>query len=80
MLISYMAGHNIWTATPRVLFPAVATLFIGAPSDVPVKTASGGMEWQQFANFVLTFDHRILNGVGAAAFMTSVAQLPERSR
>ena len=74
MLISYMAGHNIWTATPRVLFPAVATLFIGAPSDVPVKTEDGGLEWQQFVNFVLTFDHRILNGVGAAAFMTSVAE------
>ena len=73
MLISYMAGHNIWTATPRVLFPAVATLFIGSPSDVPVKTDDGGLEWQQFVNFVLTFDHRILNGVGAAAFMSSVA-------
>ena len=73
MLISYMAGHNIWTATPRVLFPAVATLFVGAPHDVPVKAADGGLEWQQFVNFVLTFDHRILNGVGAAAFMTSVA-------
>lgn len=73
MLISYMAGHNIWTATPRVLFPAVATLFIGAPSDVPVKTEDDGLEWQQHVNFVLTFDHRILNGVGAAAFMTSVA-------
>ena len=73
MLISYMAGHNIWTATPRVLFPAVATLFIGAPSDIPVKTPDGGMEWQQVVNFVLTFDHRILNGVGAATFMKSVA-------
>ena len=73
MLISYMAGHNIWTATPRVLFPAVATLFVGAPHDVPVKTNDGGLEWQQFVNFVLTFDHRILNGVGAAAFMASVA-------
>ena len=73
MLISYMAGHNIWTATPRVIFPAVATLFIGAPTDAPVKTEDGGLAWQQFVNFVLTFDHRILNGVGAAAFMTSVA-------
>ncbi len=72
MLISYMAGHDIWTATPRVLFPAVATLFVGTPHDVPVRTADDGMEWQQFSNFVLTFDHRILNGVGAAAFMTSV--------
>ncbi len=74
MLISYMAGHNIWTATPRVLFPAVATLFVGAPHDVPVKTEGGGLEWQQFVNFVLTFDHRILNGVGAATFMASVAR------
>lgn len=73
MLISYMAGHNIWTATPRVLFPAVATLFVGAPSDIAVKADDGGLEWQQVVNFVLTFDHRILNGVGAAAFMTSVA-------
>ena len=73
MLISYMAGHDIWTATPRVLFPAVATLFIGAPEDVPAKTADGGMEWRQVVNFVLTFDHRILNGVGAAAFMASIA-------
>ena len=73
MLISYMAGHDIWTATPRVLFPAVATLFIGSPHDVPLKTADGSLEWQQIANFVLTFDHRILNGVGAAAFMSSVA-------
>ena len=73
MLISYMAGHDIWTATPRVLFPAVATLFVGTPHDVPVKADDGGVRWRQFSNFVLTFDHRILNGVGAAAFMTSVA-------
>ena len=72
VLLSYMAGHNVWTATPRVLFPAVATLFIGTPYEVPVRADDDSLVWQKLSTFALTFDHRIINGVGAAAFLNDV--------
>lgn len=72
LILSYMAQHNVWIATPRLLLPAVSTLFVGMPYEVPVKADDGSLEWQRLANFVLTFDHRIINGVGAAAFLNTV--------
>ena len=72
LLLSYMAGHNVWTATPRVLFPAVATLFVGTPHEVPARAEGGSVMWRKVSTFALTFDHRIINGVGAAAFLNDV--------
>jgi pyruvate/2-oxoglutarate dehydrogenase complex dihydrolipoamide acyltransferase (E2) component len=74
--ISYMAGQGVHMAAPRVVLPSVATLFVGAPFEAPQKSVTGELQWQRLSNFVLAFDHRIINGAGAAAFLkTVIAQL-----
>jgi pyruvate dehydrogenase E2 component (dihydrolipoamide acetyltransferase) len=64
LLLSYMADHEITHATPILVSPAIAVLFVGAPYEQGDRT---------LANLVLTFDHRLINGVGAAKFLHSLA-------
>lgn len=67
--ITNMAPHGIRSAVPVVVPPAIATLFIGAPRDVPTRGADNGIKWERSARFVLNFDHRLINGVGGARFL-----------
>jgi len=80
LIISKLSRQNIRYATPMVVPPAVASLFIGAAYDVPRRNADDSVRWQKVAQLVLVFDHRIVNGIGAAAFLeevqTNVAALP----
>ena len=77
LTISSMGAYNVRSAIPVVVPPAVATLFIGAPYTLPDPSSSdtGTME---VVSLVLTFDHRWVNGVGAAAFLTDVRKGIER--
>lgn len=64
LLLTYMVDHEITHATPVLVAPAIAVLFVGAPF------LRGG---KRIANLALTFDHRLINGVGAAKFLNSLA-------
>ena len=75
--ISSMGAYNVRSAIPVVVPPSVATLFIGAPFALPdPKSRSGGT--MEVVSLVLTFDHRWVNGVGAAAFLSDVRKGIER--
>lgn len=75
--ISSMGAYNVRSAIPIVVPPAIATLFIGAPYQLPdPKSKEGGT--MEVASLVLTFDHRWINGVGAAAFLSDVRKGIER--
>jgi 2-oxoisovalerate dehydrogenase E1 component len=75
--ISSMAAYNVRSAIPIVVPPAIATLFIGAPYQLPdPKSKEGGT--MEVCSLVLTFDHRWINGVGAAAFLSDVRKGIER--
>ncbi|MFO8026749.1 MAG: thiamine pyrophosphate-dependent enzyme [Opitutales bacterium] len=75
--ISSMGAYNVRSAIPIVVPPAIATLFIGAPYQMPdPKSKDGGR--MEVASLVLTFDHRWINGVGAAAFLSDVRKGIER--
>ena len=75
--ISSMGAYNVRSAIPIVVPPSVATIFIGAPYALPdPKSKDGGM--MEVASLVLTFDHRWINGVGAAAFLSDVRKGIER--
>lgn len=75
--ISSMGAYNVRSAIPIVVPPSVATLFIGAPYKLPdAKSKNGGT--MEVASLVLTFDHRWINGVGAAAFLSDVRKGIER--
>jgi pyruvate dehydrogenase E2 component (dihydrolipoamide acetyltransferase) len=63
--LSYLGNHGVRDAVPVLCSPAVAVMFIGAPyRDGDTDSA----------NLVLTFDHRAINGVGAARFLGDVAE------
>jgi pyruvate dehydrogenase E2 component (dihydrolipoamide acetyltransferase) len=67
---------NIGTASmrmgiPAIVSPAVATLALGEVFDAPIPSGSSFV-FQKRAQLTLAFDHRIINGVGAAAFMNDL--------
>ncbi|MFP4166088.1 MAG: thiamine pyrophosphate-dependent enzyme [Opitutales bacterium] len=77
LTISSMGAYNVRSAIPVVVPPSVATLFIGAPHVLPdPKSKDGGT--MEVVSLVLTFDHRWINGVGAAAFLSDVRKGIER--
>lgn len=75
--ISSMGAYNVRSAIPIVVPPSIATLFIGAPYQLPDPKSKNG-SLMEVASLVLTFDHRWINGVGAAAFLSDVRKGIER--
>lgn len=66
LAISDLSAYGIEDAIPVVVAPSTATLFIG----VPRRDAGGERSFR----LSLSFDHRILNGAGAAAFLNTVSR------
>jgi pyruvate/2-oxoglutarate dehydrogenase complex dihydrolipoamide acyltransferase (E2) component len=69
VVISSLGAFGVRTGAPIVVPPSVATLFIGTAhkeEGVEVVTLS------------LTFDHRVVNGAGAASFARDVKEEIER--
>ncbi|MEM1222880.1 MAG: thiamine pyrophosphate-dependent enzyme [Verrucomicrobiota bacterium] len=77
LTISSMGAYNVRSAIPVVVPPSVATLFIGAPYTLP-DSKSAKETNMEVVSLVLTFDHRWVNGVGAAAFLSDVRKGIER--
>jgi pyruvate/2-oxoglutarate dehydrogenase complex dihydrolipoamide acyltransferase (E2) component len=69
--ITNMAAFGLRDAVPVVVSPSVATLFLGEAFWHPVAKM-GGYDFVRMANLSLTFDHRVINGVGAANFLNEV--------
>ncbi|AOS44524.1 2-oxoisovalerate dehydrogenase subunit beta [Lacunisphaera limnophila] len=66
--ISSLGAFGVENATPIVVPPAMSTLFIGSAHEKMVK--DGGIVYpMEVVTLSLTFDHRVVNGAGAAAFM-----------
>ena len=63
LILSYLGSHEISDATPTLVTPAIAVLFIGSPIEY------GG---RLVAKLSLTVDHRLINGVGAARFLAEI--------
>lgn len=78
--LTNMAGVGVRFGIPIVAAPAVATLFIGSPYDEAYPLPGGGIGFRRLANMVITFDHRLANGIGAANFLTEIRQRVERLR
>lgn len=70
LLLSYLPRRGVRQATPVLVSPAVATLFVGQPAE-----RDG--HWTAWAS--LTFDHRLINGGPAARFLRSVADEVRRA-
>jgi pyruvate dehydrogenase E2 component (dihydrolipoamide acetyltransferase) len=74
--LTNMQGHRLRDAVPVVVAPMVGTLFIG---EVYNGLAQGTRELQlqRCCNLGLTFDHRVINGVGAADFLNAIRDAVE---
>jgi len=76
-----MSAFGLRTAVPVVVPPSVATLFVGAPYEIVERGAGEEIRFARIVHLALTFDHRIINGVGAAHFLNAIRErivgLPE---
>jgi pyruvate/2-oxoglutarate dehydrogenase complex dihydrolipoamide acyltransferase (E2) component len=66
--ITSLGAFGVESATPIVVPPAMATLFIGTAHERMIN--DGGVVYPvEVVTLSLTFDHKVVNGAGAAAFM-----------
>lgn len=69
--LTNMQSFGLRDAVPVVVPPAVGTLFLGEVYN-GLCQESREVKLRRYANLALTFDHRVLNGVGAAEFIKAV--------
>lgn len=74
LLISTMGPFDVRSAIPVVVPPSMATLFVGNAHIEPYVNQSGEHDMREVVNLTLTFDHRWINGVGSAAFLSDVRE------
>lgn len=69
--ITSLGAFGVESATPIVVPPAMATLFIGTAHERMIN--DGGVIYPcEVVTLSLTFDHKVVNGAGAAAFLQEV--------
>jgi pyruvate/2-oxoglutarate dehydrogenase complex dihydrolipoamide acyltransferase (E2) component len=71
LVLTSLGARGIETATPIVVPPAMGTLVVGQAHVRMIHTA-GLVTPVEVVTLSLTFDHRVANGVGAAAFLHEV--------
>lgn len=71
MSLTNMQAFGLRDAVPVVVPPGVGTLFLGEPYNGLDKDSTE-LKIRRLVNLALTFDHRIINGVGAADFLNAV--------
>jgi pyruvate/2-oxoglutarate dehydrogenase complex dihydrolipoamide acyltransferase (E2) component len=69
--LTNMQSFGLRSAVPVVVPPAVGTLFLGE-TYLTAHDENGQVVTRLTANLALTFDHRMMNGAGAAQFMATV--------
>ncbi|MGJ3242784.1 MAG: thiamine pyrophosphate-dependent enzyme [Opitutales bacterium] len=74
--LSSLGTFPVIHAVPIVVPPAVATLFVGNARLRP-RESNDGVLHEPVVDLVLTFDHRWVNGVGAAAFLNDIRRRME---
>ena len=74
--LTNMQNYGLRDAVPVVVPPSVATLFLGEVYNGLAQDTTE-MQLRRYANLGLTFDHRVINGAGAAQFLAQVKQMVE---
>jgi len=80
LTLTNLRHADVRTGIPVVTAPAVGTVFVGAPFDEAYPLPNGGIGFRRMACIVLSFDHRIVNGLGAASFLADVKRRAEAVR
>ncbi len=72
--VSNLGMYGIETGTPIINPPQVALLFVGATQTVPVLQGDQIVAGQRL-KITLAYDHRLIDGITAAAFSQDIRQL-----
>ena len=77
IVISSLGAFGVRAAAPIVVPPSVGTLFVGSAH---YETVGDGKKSQpaEVITLSLTFDHRVVNGAGAASFVHEIKEQIER--
>lgn len=76
LTVSNIGKAGMRIGIPAVVAPAVATLAFGEVYDQPIPDGDG-FKFRKSVMATLSFDHRIVNGVGAGNFMNDVREMIE---
>ncbi len=76
LVISSLGAFGVRAAAPIVVPPSVATLFVGSSHFETVGDGKKS-ESAEVVTLSLTFDHRVVNGAGAANFVHDVKERVE---
>lgn len=71
LILTSLGAQGIEVATPIVVPPSMSTLVVGQ-AHVRMLYDQGVVSPVEVVTLSLTFDHRVVNGVGAAAFLHDV--------
>jgi pyruvate/2-oxoglutarate dehydrogenase complex dihydrolipoamide acyltransferase (E2) component len=69
--LTNMQSFGLRDAVPVVVPPAVATVFLGEVYN-GLDPEATELKLRRCANLAMTFDHRMINGVGAAEFLNAI--------
>jgi pyruvate/2-oxoglutarate dehydrogenase complex dihydrolipoamide acyltransferase (E2) component len=69
--LTNMQAFGLRDAVPVVVPPSVGTLFLGEPYN-GLDPEADTIKMRRYVNLSLTFDHRLINGVGASEFINTV--------
>ncbi len=71
VVITSLGAFEVKAGAPIVVPPSVATLFVGTAHHELISNKNNN-ESAEVITLSLTFDHRVVNGAGAAAFANEI--------
>ena len=79
IMISSLGAFGVRAAAPIVVPPSVGTLFVGSAHQTMIGHGKKS-ESAEVITLSLTFDHRVVNGAGAASFVHEIKEQIENFR
>ena len=77
LVISSLGAFGVRTAAPIVVPPSMGTLFVGSAHYETIGDGKKNAQ-AEVITLSLTFDHRVVNGAGAANFVHDIKELIEK--
>jgi 2-oxoisovalerate dehydrogenase E1 component len=77
VVITSLGAFEVKVGAPIVVPPSIATLFVGTAHYELISNKTKN-ETAEVITLSLTFDHRVVNGAGAAAFANEIKQQVEK--
>src|SRR5213080_4330651 len=78
VVITSLGAFEVKAGAPIVVPPSVGTLFVGSAHREMISNGKKKNETAEVITLSLTFDHRIVNGAGAANFVHEIKEQIER--